>query len=103
MHSGEGVKLLGANVIAYIESDGSYCHITTHDNERYTISKYLKDFEDYFGENSDFVRTHKNSLINIKHIKEYSKGEPCFIEMINGKVFEVARRKKQEVLGRLKK
>jgi DNA-binding LytR/AlgR family response regulator len=93
---------LGGNSIAYIESDGSYCNITTHTNEIYTTSKYLKDFEDYFGETSDFVRTHKNALLNVKHIKEYSKGEPCIIEMVTGKTFEVARRKKQEVLEKLK-
>ncbi|CAN5743376.1 hypothetical protein BH11BAC7_BH11BAC7_18200 [soil metagenome] len=29
--------------------------------------------------------------------------EPCIIEMNNGQTFEVARRKKQEVLERLKK
>lgn len=103
IHTGENVKLIGANVIAYIESDGSYCNLTTFDNQQYTTAKYLKDFEDYFGENSNFVRTHKNALLNVKHIKIYSKGEPCIIEMVNGKTFEVARRKKQEVLEKLKK
>lgn len=103
IHFGTGVKLIGANEIAYIESDGSYCNITTYKNEHYTLFKYLKDFEDYFGENSDFVRTHKNALLNTKHIKEYSKGEPCIIEMCDGKLFDVARRKKQEVLEKLKR
>ncbi len=98
IHSGTSVKLIGANEIAYIESDGNYCNITTCKDEHYTLFKYLKDFEDYFGENSDFVRTHKNSMINTKHIKEYSKGEPCVIEMCDGKMFEVARRKKVEAL-----
>lgn len=102
VHFGGSVKLLGANEIAYIESDGSYCTITTYSGEHYTIFKYLKDFEDYFGETSDFVRTHKNTMINSKHIKEYSKGEPCIIEMCDGKTIEVARRKKQEVLEKLK-
>jgi len=41
--------------------------------------------------------------MNAKHIKEYSKGEPCFITMLNGTTFEVSRRKKQEVLEKLKK
>jgi two-component system LytT family response regulator len=102
VHVAESVKLLDENRIAYIEADGSYCQITLSTNERYTTAKYLKDFEDYFGEESSFVRIHKSCLINTKYIKAYSKGEPCIIEMTDGKNFEVARRKKQEVLEKLK-
>ncbi|HYG51109.1 MAG TPA: LytTR family DNA-binding domain-containing protein [Flavobacteriales bacterium] len=72
------------------------------DGQRYTTAKYLKDFEDYFGEDSKFVRTHKNCMINVLHIKSYTKGEPCMIELVNGNMVEVARRKKQEVLAKLK-
>jgi len=101
VHVGEKVELISATDIIYIEADGSYCKIKTA-NDKYTIAKFLKDFEEYFGENSDFVRIHKSCLINVRHIKNYSKGEPCFIEMIDGITFEVARRKKQEVLERLR-
>ncbi len=103
VHAGDNVLLVKSNDIVCIESDGSYCNITTIKNERYVSAKYLKDFEDYFGEDSTFLRIHKSCLINISHIKGYNKGEPCIIEMINGQTFEVARRKKQEVLEKLKK
>lgn len=102
VHVGEKVEMLNATDIAYIEADGSYCTIFAKDKEKYTTAKFLKDFEDYFGEESDFVRIHKSCLINVAYIKNYSKGEPCFIEMTDGNTFEVARRKKQEVLEKLK-
>lgn len=102
VHVGDKVELISATDILYIEADGSYSKIRTA-NDRYTTAKFLKDFEEYFGENSDFVRIHKSCLINARHLKNYSKGEPCFIEMSDGITFEVARRKKQEVLERLKK
>jgi len=102
VHAGDNVKLLNEKQIIYIEADGSYCHIYTVESERFTTSKYLKDFEDYFGHTSAFIRIHKSCLINTNQIKEYSKGEPCIIEMHNGKTFEVARRKKQEILEKLK-
>jgi two-component system LytT family response regulator len=102
VHSGDNVKLLNVNEILYIESDGRYCIITTKDIGRYTTAKYLKDFEEYLGGDSDLIRIHKSCMINVKHIKEYSKGEPCIIEMANGKEFEVARRKKVEILERVK-
>lgn len=103
VHVGENVKLLNENDIIYIEADGRYSVITTKDSERFTTPKYLKDFEEYFGSDSDLIRIHKSAMINVKHIKEYSKGEPCVIQMRNGKEFEVARRKKVEILERVRK
>lgn len=101
VHTGDKVILLESKSIIYIESDGRYCNIVTK-HEHYTLAKYVKDFEDYFGKDTDFVRIHKSYLINTQHIKEYSKGEPFIITMSNGKSFEVARRKKPEVLERLR-
>lgn len=102
VHVHDKVKLININLISYIESDDSYCKIKLVTSETYTIAKHLKDFEEMFFDNNDFVRIHKSCMINVMHIKEYSKGEPCIIEMKDGKQFEVSRRKKQEVLERLK-
>lgn len=102
VHQSDIVQLIDAKNIAYIEADGSYCRITTHRDERYIISKYLKDFEEYFGENSFFVRINKSVLLNTQYITRYTKGEPCTIQMCDGQDFEVSRRKKHEVLEKLK-
>ncbi|MDP2386833.1 MAG: LytTR family DNA-binding domain-containing protein [Bacteroidota bacterium] len=103
VHSGDNVKLLPENNILYIEADGRYCDITTNNSERYTTARSIKEFEEYLGDRAGLIRIHKSCMVNVNHIKGYSKGEPCFIEMINGKVFEIARRKKQEILERVKK
>jgi len=103
VHVGENVKLLTENNILYIEADQRYCHITTTANERFTTAKYMKDIEEYLGNTSELIRIHKSCMVNVNHIKEYSKGEPYFIEMTNGKMFEIARRKKGEILERVKK
>lgn len=102
VHLADNVKLIDPQNIIFIEADGSYCHIHTQQKERYMTSKYLKDFEDYFGANSHFVRINKSILIHTKYIERYTKGEPCIIEMSNGQNFEVSRRKKQEVLEKIK-
>lgn len=102
VHLADNVKLIDPKTILFIEADGSYCHIHTSNNESYITSKYLKDFEDYFGQHSVFVRINKSILLNTKYIERYTKGEPCIIEMSNGQNFEVSRRKKQEVLERIK-
>lgn len=102
IHENDFVKLVDSEKVVSIEGDGSYCSIITCDNERFTLAKYIKDFEDYLGETHNFIRIHKGCLLNLKHITKYSKGEPCIIEMSNGQSFEVSRRKKQEVLEKLK-
>ena len=102
LHVHDKVKLINVNLIAYIEADDSYCKIKLITNENYTIAKLLKDFEEMFADSCDFVRIHKSCMINVKHIREYTKGEPCIIEMKDGREFEVSRRKKQEVLEKLK-
>ncbi|HET6991300.1 MAG TPA: response regulator [Bacteroidia bacterium] len=103
VHAGEKVKLLSELNIVYVEGEGRYCHLTMIDKEVYTTAKNLKEFEEYFESTNNFVRITKDIIINIRHIRNYSKGEPCIIEMINGKSFDVARRKKTEVLEKLKK
>jgi two-component system LytT family response regulator len=102
VHAGEKVKLLSELDIVYVEGDGRYCHIILISGETYTTARNLKEFEEYFQATNNFVRIAKDLIINVKYIKHYSKGEPCIIEMVNGKTFDVARRKKAEVLGKLK-
>ncbi|MCW3085803.1 MAG: two component transcriptional regulator, LytTR family [Bacteroidetes bacterium] len=102
VHSGEKVKMLSVQNVVCIEADGRYCHLSMNNRENYTTSKYLKEFEDYLEHDPAFIRVSKSLMINVNYIKEYSKGEYCIIEMENGKSVEVARRKKQEVLERLK-
>ena len=103
VHSNDKVIMISELTICYIEGDRRYCNIYTNDGERYVIAKYLQDFEDYFQETSLFVRVNKSFIINTRHIKHYIKGEPFIVEMMNGKTLEVSRRKKPEVLDKLKK
>lgn len=101
VHTGNKVKLLSPSEIIYIEGDRRYSHIITN-GEQYTLAKYLKDFEEYFGEHSSFVRIGKSHIINTVYIQEYSKGDPFVITLSNKKTMEVSRRKKAVVLSKLK-
>lgn len=101
IHMNDSVRLVEETAIVSVVADGHYCVIQTDSNERFTTAKILRDFEEYFGEHSSFVRIGKSQMINAKKILKYSKGEPCIIEMINGEVFEVARRRKPEVLAKI--
>jgi two-component system, LytTR family, response regulator len=102
IHSGEKVKMLSEKDIVYIEGDGRYSHLQINDKLQYTTAKNLKDFEDFFGAESTLIRISKTFIINAAYIKEYSKGDPFIITMLDKKTFEVARRKKTEILEKLK-
>ena len=68
--------------------------------QKLTVAKTLKEFEELLSD-YDFVRVHKSYLINLHHVKNYSRGEGGTVTLSNGDVVEVSRRKKEEFLDRL--
>ena len=102
IHMSDAVRILQETSIISVTADGNYCTIRTDGNEKFTTARNLRDFEEYFGEASSFVRISKSLLINAKKIRKYTKGEPCMIEMINNEIFEVSRRRKSDVLNKLR-
>jgi len=101
IHSGDKVKIIKSSEVQIIQGDGRYCHLTLQSGEKLTTPKNVKDFEDYFGAKSNFIRISKSHMINASFVKNYFKGEPFIIQMINDETFEVARRKKSEVLAKV--
>jgi two-component system LytT family response regulator len=98
VHSGSTVRVIEPPEIHYIIADGAYSLIYSEDGS-YSIAKTLKDIEPVIAGSRLFVRISRSVLINITFIKEYSKGLYFAITMKDGKMFEVSRRKKAEVLG----
>lgn len=103
VHVNEKVMFIKINSIIRIEADNRYAHLHTKDGNKYTVTKTLKEFEEFLANNRSFVRINKNYMLNLNSVKNYSKGEPCIIETEDGMTFEVSRRKKQEILEVLKK
>jgi len=100
VHVGEKVILIPVKDIIYIEADRRYSTIFLM-AQYYTTARSIKEFEEYFGNNPLFVRINKSLLLNTQHIKQYLKGEPVIVELINGKMIEIPRRKKTEILDKL--
>jgi two-component system LytT family response regulator len=103
VHANDKVVVIGVSDIAYIEADDRYSNLTTVKGEQYVISKTLKEFEEFLADNALIVRISKSTIVNINSIKTFTKQEPCYIEMRNGRTFEISRRKRQEVIEKLKK
>jgi len=102
LHHNEKVVFVTDSEIVCIVGDGNYSHIHTRENFHYTSSKTIKDYEFFFDGCGGFIRIGKGCLINANHIREYSKGDPCFVTMNNNMTFEMSRRKKKEALEILK-
>lgn len=102
VHESEEVKLIKLSQIVLLEGDINYTHIITSTKEKYVSSKNLKEFEEMLCNYGNFVRAHRKYIINTEYIESYTKGDPFYIKLSNGMKIEASRRKKQDVLNRLR-
>jgi two-component system, LytTR family, response regulator len=100
-HNGKVAFVTIADIV-FIEVSADITCITDKTGNKYCSSKDIKLYEDLLIEFKQFVRISRYAIINANCIKSYSKGEVCVIELINGRSFEVSRRKKAEVLEKIK-
>ncbi len=101
VHVGDSVVLVALSTVIHIEADGNYCTMVTITGEKYIVTRMIGEFEEYLGAKSDFVRINRSVLASVSHIVKYSKGFPCMLTMADDKIFEVARRKKADVIEKL--
>lgn len=97
----KGFQVVELNDIIYCEAENTYTQIYFKDGKKMLASRPLMDYE-LMLQDAMFFRIHKSFLVNMKHIKEYQKGEGGFVTMSNGKQLEVSRRKKEVFLTKMK-
>ena len=93
----KGVYFLESEEIIYCTSDGSYCELFLMDGSKLVSSKAIGEFEKILSDKG-FFRIHHSSLINVQHLRKFSKNDGGFVEMVNGAELPVSRRKKDEFL-----
>jgi len=103
IHNSEKVHILNASEIEYIEADGRYSKICMSNGAVFLTARNLREFEDYLGGSSAFIRVHKSIIINTAQVAAYQKGSLCIVELRSGKSIEVSRRRKQEILDLLQR
>lgn len=96
-----GFKVMNAEEIIRLEAEDCYTHVISTSEKKLTISKTLKEFEDKVPGNY-FFRVHKSHLINLNHIKDYSKLDGGIITMSDGVKIQVSRRKGTEFTEKFK-
>ena len=88
--------------IVYCEANGNYTVLHLEDRSKITVSKTLKEFENFLPE-TDFCRIHHATLVSMAHIIKYVKGEGGYVLVTGDKHLDVSRRKKEALLSLLNK
>ena len=94
----DGLSFASVNDIVYCTADGSYTRLFMTDKSEILLSKTLGDVDDLLTE-YNFFRIHHSSLINLRQVKKYIRGEGGEVIMSNGHNLLVARTRKTDFLN----
>jgi two-component system LytT family response regulator len=97
----KGFQVVELNDILYAESSGNYTNFYFANKQMICSSKPMHEYEELLSD-AGFIRIHKSSLVNLLHVKEYIRGEGGSVKLSNGIELEVARRKKDLFLSKMK-
>lgn len=93
----DGIIYLSIAEIIRVESDGAYSIFYTNCGKKHLSSKNLGEYEEILPL-LGFFRVHRSHMINVKKVKKFIRSDGNFIEMEDGSMVEIARRKKDEFL-----
>lgn len=94
-----GFEFINAEDIIHLEADSNYTIVNTT-NDKYFVSKSLRDFEIML-ESSNFFRVNRSNLINLKFLKRYIKNKAPLIELTNGTQIKLPLARKQTFLNQV--
>jgi two-component system LytT family response regulator len=97
----DGFEFINTVDIIYCQADNNYCIIHIQDEKPRMVTRTLKDIEGQL-DPEQFLRTHQSYLINLDHVKGYSRVDGGMIIMSNKTKLPVSRTKKERVVERLK-
>jgi two-component system, LytTR family, response regulator len=93
----EGMHVIEVKNIIRLESDDYYTRFFFSNGKKLLVSKTLKEHEELL-EDYNFIRPHKSHLLNAAYIKCFNKQEGGYIEMTDGTMIPVSRRKREYIL-----
>lgn len=97
----KGFRVLLIQDIICCTARGNYTHFQLADQTTLIASRPLNEYEELLADSS-FVRAHKSYLVNLEHVKEYMRGEGGSLLLSDGTEIEVSRRRKEELIQRMK-
>ncbi len=96
----ECIEIIDINSIIYCESVKDYLIFYLNNKKEVTITKSISSYEKLLS-GFGFYRIHHSYLVNMKHIKRYTRGRGGYVLMSNGAKLDVSARRKQAFLMEL--
>jgi len=97
----DGLVYLSVTDIIRFEADGSYTTAYITDGKSYMVSKNIKEYETMLSGNG-FFRCHISHLVNLTHVKRFSRHDGYYADMSDGVRVEIARRKKDDFISKMR-
>lgn len=97
----EGVIFIDPSEIVKLQASGSYTDIYFDDGTKITTSKVLKEYERMLS-SAMFYRCHNSYIVNLSKIKKLLNIDGYYVEFRDGSRAEVAKKNREELLGRMK-
>ncbi len=94
-----GVTFTEIKNVIYCESDNNYTRFHILGGQNYMVAKTLGDIQEVL-EERNFLRVHRQYLVNLDHIKKYVRGEGNYLILSNDESIPVARNKKEKLIER---
>jgi len=99
LSTSEGVSFFDPAEILYCEGENNYTRFTFTKHKPMLVSKNLGEYEELLTEYG-FIRIHKSYLVNAKHVTNVDR--EGLIQMSDSKQFPISKRRKENVMSRLK-
>ena len=96
----DGHLFVGLEEIMHIKSEGNYAYVTLTNGETHFAARSIKEFEELLPTEA-FIRTHQSHIININYIRRAAKTDGLSLQLNNGSIAPVSRRKQMEVVEKL--
>jgi two-component system LytT family response regulator len=92
-----GVVFVELKELVYCEADSNYTKLILTSGKSYLLSKTLREVQEVL-EERNFLRVHRQYLINLDHIKMYHKGDGSYLVMTGDVSVPVARNQKDRLV-----
>lgn len=97
LKTSDSVHIVNLKDIIRCESEKNYTHFFTIDNNKITVSRTLKEYNEFLAD-YNFFRVHQSHLINMQHVKRYEKQNGGMLIMNDNSSVPVAFRKKDDLM-----
>ncbi|MEP7239167.1 MAG: LytTR family DNA-binding domain-containing protein [Ferruginibacter sp.] len=92
-----GVIFTAVTQIIYCTSDNNYTRVHLTGGQQYIVAKTLGDIQEVL-EERNFLRVHRQWVVNLDHIKKYVRGEGNYLIMSDDENIPVARNQKERLM-----